>query len=368
MRALITGSDGFIGKNLKIFLQEKNIEVKTFSRNNTLWDLKKLVREVDIVYHLAGQNRSEYQHDFQLNNDEFTRTLCEEIVNSSSPPKLVFSSSIHAGSNTPYGLSKLAAENSIKLAVKQHKISAVIYRLPSVFGKWAKPNYNSVVSTFCHNIANGIAIVIDDRDKLIKLVHIDDLISDFVSLIYDNGANQFDRVIEPCYQISVGELAKLIASFKESRNNLLVDKVGNGLIGKLYSTYLTYLSPSNFSYPLVLKEDSRGSFVEIIKTKDSGQVSYFTSHPGQIRGHHYHHQKSEKFLVVSGEAKFNFTNILSGEKFEITVSENMPNIVESIPGWQHSIQNIGSKKMISIVWASEVYDEQKPDTHALKID
>lgn len=368
MRALITGSDGFIGKNLRIFLQEKDIKVTTFSRINTLLDLKKMVREVDIVYHLAGQNRSEYQHDFYLNNDEFTRILCGEIVNANSPPKLVFSSSIHAGSNTPYGLSKLAAENCIKNAVREHKISAVIYRLPSIFGKWARPNYNSVVSTFCYNIANGIAIVIDDRDKLIKLVHIDDLISDFVSLIDDNSTNQFDRVIEPCYQISVGELAELITSFKESRNNLLIDRVGNGLIGKLYSTYLTYLSPNKFSYPLAVKEDLRGCFVEIIKTQDSGQLSYFTSYPGQVRGHHYHHQKSEKFLVVSGEAKFSFTNIYSGEKFEIIVSENSPNIVETIPGWQHFIENIGTKKMISIVWASEVFDCQRPDTHTLKFD
>jgi UDP-2-acetamido-2,6-beta-L-arabino-hexul-4-ose reductase len=236
--------------------------------------------------------------------------------------------------------------------------------LPNVFGKWCKPNYNSAVATFCHNIANNIPVQVNDPSSMIRLVYIDDVISDFCSKIENHRANKSasPAEIKPIYQITVGELQDQLLAFKESKSNHIIENVGNGLIRALYSTYISYFKPEQFSYSLVKHEDPRGVFVEMLKTKDSGQFSFFSAHPGITRGGHYHHSKNEKFLVVKGSAKFGFRNIVTDEYSELLTSGDEPQVVETVPGWSHDITNIGDDEMFVMLWANEIFDPENPDT------
>ena len=246
--------------------------------------------------------------------------------------------------------------------------TAYIYRLPGVFGKWAKPNYNSVVSTFCNNIANDIPIKIDDRSMLIDLVFIDDLVELFLFNLNNIKEGIFFPKIKKINRISVGELSDQIHKFKESKENLILEKVGSGLTRALYSTYITYLPKSKFIYRLKSHDDKRGSFVEMAKTLNSGQFSYFTAHPGVTRGLHYHHTKTEKFLVIQGNSRFRFKNIITNEYHEIYANGEEPSIVETIPGWSHDIKNIGDSILIVMLWANEIFDLKNPDTFQSEIN
>lgn len=370
-RILITGADGFIGKNLRAHLSELNgIEILTFGRDNDLLDLKKIIPQVDFIFHLAGVNRPENTSDFYLVNKDLTKTICNYIVatyeQTGRKIPILFSSSGQASLQNDYGLSKLAAEEAIKSLLCEYKIPVYIFRLPNVFGKWSKPNYNSVVSTFCHNIANGIPIFVTDPNIELILVYIDDVIRQFIQIMC--GANSsFDEngfiLISPQYQISLGDLAAQIKTFKLSSSTLITEDVGSGLTRALYATYLSYLPLQHFLYPLKEYIDIRGKFVEMVKTHNYGQVSYFTAHPGQIRGGHYHHSKNEKFLVVKGSAHFRFRHLLTNQNFELFTSDNRPEVVQSIPGWVHDITNVGMDDMIVLLWANESFDINLPDTY-----
>jgi UDP-2-acetamido-2,6-beta-L-arabino-hexul-4-ose reductase len=242
-----------------------------------------------------------------------------------------------------------------------------IYRLPGVFGKWCKPNYNSVVATFCHNIVAGIPLQVNDPGKMLRLVYVDDVVDSFIAWMRSPTSGcTFQKVI-PEYDVELGELARLIGSFMNGRRTLEIDRVGAGLVRALYATYVSYLSPQQFFYDLPTYRDSRGVFVEMLKTRESGQVSFFTAHPGVVRGGHYHHTKTEKFLVVMGRARFGFRNILTGEVCTVEASGESPRIVETIPGWAHDICNIGDGEMVVMLWANEVFDRDRPDTIAEKV-
>lgn len=370
-KVLIIGSKGFIGKNLILFLKErKDIEIICFNREHHISSLFKIFQKVDFIFHLAGINRSDNIDDFYKGNTEFTKTLCEAIRDVKCKAPIVYASSIQADQKSPYGSSKRRAEEILFALNKDFQIPIHIFRLTNVFGKWCKPNYNSVVATFCHNIARDIPINIDDANSIIELIYIDDVIKNFINLMDSLAekiiSNNFKK-IEPSYKITVGELAKQIYLFKKISTSKMLPKVGSGLTRALYSTYISYLPTKNFSYPISQNKDSRGSFTEILKTPYCGQFSYLTAHPGVTRGEHYHNSKTEKFLVVKGKACFKFLHMDSKIKYELNVNSDNPEIVETVPGWSHSIKNIGEEELIVMIWANEIYDPNNPDTFPYKI-
>ncbi|VAX13589.1 Capsular polysaccharide synthesis enzyme Cap5F [hydrothermal vent metagenome] len=368
MRVLITGADGFIGKNLVVHLDEmEDVDVVKFSRENSISQLASMCSEVDFVIHLAGINRPENDDEFTAGNEGLTNILCDALSMTGRKIPVIYSSSIQADRNNPYGRSKLYSEQTISAYSVSTGSKSYIYRLPNVFGKWCKPNYNSVIATFCHNIANDLEIQISDPNVSLDLVYIDDVVKEFVSVV--TKSKQSEKIeVSPVYSIKLGELAEQIRGFRDNRKHFNIDRVGMGLTRCLYATYLSYQKPENFSYDLIQNSDKRGSFVEILKTVDSGQFSYFTSRPGETRGEHYHHTKNEKFLVVSGKAKFQFRNIITNENYTLHTSDEKPQIIETIPGWAHDITNIGQSEMVVFLWANEIFDKENPDTYRYKIE
>lgn len=365
MKVLITGADGFIGKTLSLRLSElPGFEVVTFTRTNAMGELPALLDGVDAIVHLAGVNRPESEGEFATGNAELTQFLCNVIKLKAMKPIVVLASSTQATKDNAYGRSKLAAEQAVRELAQDQSLRAFIYRLPNVFGKWCKPNYNSVVATFCHNVSLDIPIQINDPAKTLSLVYVDDVVNSFIEVITKAQLlnNAVEQVVQPEYQISLGDLAKQIQTFRQIRDTGIVEPVGTCLVRALYSTYISYLKPQQFSYSLVKHADPRGEFVEMLKTKESGQFSYFTAFPGITRGGHYHHTKTEKFLVIRGQARFKFKHLVTGERFEQLTCGDIPTVVETIPGWTHDITNIGETEMIVMLWANEIFDREKPDT------
>jgi len=376
LKVLITGSDGFIAKNLALNLQQRqNIQVMFFNRESKTADLSALIEKADFIFHLAGINRPQDPAEFTRGNVDLSSLVCDAIkkcVNETGRHiPVVFSSSIHASADNEYGRTKLAAENVFITLASETGNPVFISRLPGVFGKWAKPNYNSVVATFCYNIAHDLPVTVNDPQYLLRLVYIDDVVRTFTDLLDQEikpENKQFFINVEPEYNIALGEIAESITSFREGRHSLELERVGTGFLRALYSTYVSYLPEQDFSYPVKQHTDPRGSFVELFKSKDSGQVSYFTAHPGVTRGGHYHHTKTEKFMVISGTARFRFRHILTDEYYETVTSGDKPVMVETIPGWAHDVTNIGDEELIAIVWANEVFDPAHPDTIFSKLD
>lgn len=365
MKVLITGANGFIGQNLVAHLRERaDIEILQFTRSDSLEELAKLVSKADFIFHLAGVNRPVNTSEFLTGNSELTEQLCKAIKCCKNNPPILYTSSIQAELDNPYGHSKLSAEQILLEFSKNSSSTVYLFRLPNVFGKWAKPNYNSVVATFCHNIAKNLDIHINDPKTQLSLVYIDDVIQKFISIMDGDSSNSPYPKIEPIYTLTVGELAAQLIKFRESRNTLITEPVGSGLTRALYSTYLSYLSPEDFTYTVPEYRDSRGVFVEMLKTRDCGQFSFFTAGPGITRGGHYHHSKNEKFLVIKGEACFRFRNITSNEFYEVFTVGEQPKIVETVPGWTHDITNTGEGDMIVMLWANEIFDRARPDTYA----
>lgn len=371
MRVLITGANGFLGKNLQLQLAERtDLEVVRYTRSNHLEQLPVLLQEVDFVFHLAGVNRPRDPADFSYSNIDLTVTLCgalaDIVVRSGRKVPVLFSSSIQAALNNPYGVSKRAAEEHLFALQREHGVPVYLFRLPNVFGKWCQPDYNSVVATFCHNVSRDLPISIEDPAVALTLVYVDDVVQHFIQLMDSSDAPLASRsflVIAPQYTTTVGEVARLIKAFKESRNTLLTERVGTGLIRALYATYISYLPIDRFVYDLPNHSDCRGVFVEMLKTPDCGQFSFFTAPPGITRGGHYHHSKTEKFLVIRGKARFRFRNMVTGELHELRTSGEHSEIVETAPGWAHDITNVGDDELICMLWANEIFNWEKPDTH-----
>jgi len=375
MKVLITGADGFLGKNLQLRLAEcKDVEIVCFTRKQSVDQLTYLLQGVDFVFHLAGINRPEDPRDFITGNVDLTQALCKVVgaivIASGKKVPLVYTSSIQAGIENPYGLSKRVAESALFELRSEHGVPVHVFRLPNVFGKWCKPNYHSVVATFCYNIIRDLPIQVNDPDAPVTLVYVDDVIERFVQLM--NGADAAVRAdgfagVTPQYTTTVGELARQIQTFKDSRVSLTTERVGTGLVRALYATYVSYMPPESFAYSVPQYRDSRGVFAEMLKTPDCGQFSYFTAHPGVTRGGHYHHSKTEKFLVVKGQARFKFRHMQTGEIHELLTSGDKAEVVETIPDWTHDITNIGSDEMIVMLWANEVFDREKPDTFGCEV-
>ena len=372
MRVLITGANGFIGRNLQQHLAEQDgLTVLPIGRESTDEDLARAVARADYIFHLAGVNRPVDPAEFSEGNHALTTRLCgllqQRFQTTGRKVPLVFSSSIQATLDNQYGKSKRAAEQAVfDLAYEHDGWPVHVFRLPNVFGKWSRPNYNSVVATFCHNVSQGLSIQINNPTAAITLVYVDDVVGRFLELL--NGANPapdakgFEQVL-PQYQTTVGELARLIRAFRHSRETLITERVGQGLTRALHSTYLSFLRPEQFSYRVPQHGDHRGVFVEMLKTPDCGQFSFFTAHPGVTRGGHYHHSKTEKFLVIKGAARFKFRHMQTGEIHELFTTGAEAEIVETVPGWTHDITNVGNDELICMLWANEIFDRQRPDTY-----
>lgn len=370
MKVLVTGADGFVARNLIVRLGElENFSVVKFSRLTSEDELPALVADIDAVVHLAGVNRPPSPEEFAAGNAGLTEKLCNALIDCGRKVPVIFSSSTQAALENPYGKSKREAENALWQYAAKTMSAVYIYRLPNVFGKWCKPNYNSAIATFCHNITHGLQIKINDEAVPLSLVYVDDLVDEFIHVLKDKPPVQAGRfyAVPIEYKATVGELARQIESFRDSRNSLVTERVGSGLARALYSTYMSYLEPQSFSYDLTRHGDSRGVFVEMLKTKDSGQFSYFTAHPGITRGGHYHHSKTEKFLVIKGKARFGFRHILTNETYELCTTGEQPQVVETVPGWTHDITNVGEDEMLVMLWANEIFDRVHPDTIACKV-
>lgn len=365
---LVTGANGFVGKTLCVRLSEMpGMAVTTFVRGDDAATLADKVAAADAVIHLAGENRPEDPAAFMAVNGDLTARLCAAIREGGRPVPLVFTSSIQAERDNPYGESKRAGEAAVVRLAENEGQSCTIFRLPNVFGKWCRPNYNSAVATFCHNIARGEPIRIDNPDAPLSLVYVDDVVDALVAALDQPIPGLHWGQVDPVYQTTVGAVADLIYAFKNSRETLVNERVGTGLVRALYSTYVSYLPTESFSYAVPVHGDARGVFVEMLKTPDCGQFSFFTAHPGITRGGHYHHSKTEKFLVIKGRARFGFRHILTDEFFALETSGESPQIVETVPGWSHNITNIGDDEMVVMLWANEIFDRDRPDTIARSV-
>lgn len=368
MRVLVTGSNGFIGRNLVVRLGElAGYEPIGFDLEHSLADLEESVGKTDAIVHLAGINRPKDVKEFTEGNADLTARLCELIAATGRKIPLILSSSIQAELANPYGESKRGAESACEALAAQTANPVFIYRLPGVFGKWSRPNYNTVVATFCHNIANDLPIQINDPAASVNLVYVDDVVDEFIRVLSAMPQGLSRGEVSPVYGVTLGELAAQIEAFKNCRDSLISEQVGTGFVRALYATYVSYLPPTKFAYDLPKYGDERGVFVEMLKTKDSGQFSFFTAHPGITRGGHYHHTKTEKFLVIKGSARFGFRHVVTDERYEVLTSGDKPQVVETVPGWTHDITNVGQEEMVVMLWANEIFDRERPDTIASKV-
>lgn len=379
MRIVITGADGFIGTNLRMRLAELgHADVACITLDTQADAVHSALAQADFVFHLAGVNRPQDPAEFAPGNAGLTQDVCAALGAAGRRATMLLASSTQALQDNPYGRSKLAAEEAVRAYGAATGAAVQVLRLPNVFGKWCRPNYNSAVATFCHNIARGLPIQVNDPVAPVTLVYVDDVLDCFVRLLgesrhceevrrgnpggMDCHASLAMTDVAPQYTTTVGELARIVQAFKDSRTTLLNERVGAGLVRALYATYVSYLPVEAFAYPVVQHVDPRGVFAEVLKTPDCGQFSYFTAHPGITRGGHYHHSKTEKFLVIKGQARFKFRHMQTGQTHELLTSDAKPEIVETVPGWTHDITNVGSDEMIVMLWANEVFDRERPDT------
>ncbi|MEY4316924.1 MAG: hypothetical protein RI902_732 [Pseudomonadota bacterium] len=368
MKLLVTGANGFIGKNLLLRLRElAQYEVFTFVRGQSDADLHYVLAQADAVVHLAGENRPADVQAFADVNTGLTERICHGLRDLGKKIPLLLASSAQAEQDNPYGRSKLAAEQEVQALAAEHGNPVAIYRLPGVFGKWCRPNYNSVVATFCHNKAHDLPVQINDASASVRLVYVDDVMNAILAQLASGWTGCVRLAVAPEYCITLGELSDQIDAFKNCRSTLVSERVGAGLVRALYATYVSYLPTERFVYDVPVHGDARGVFVEMLKTPDAGQFSFFTAHPGITRGGHYHHTKTEKFLVIKGHAHFGFRHMLTNEVHHIETHGDKPQVVETVPGWTHDITNIGTDEMVVMLWANEIFDRANPDTITSKV-
>jgi UDP-2-acetamido-2,6-beta-L-arabino-hexul-4-ose reductase len=363
MTVLVTGANGFIGKNLVLRFRERaGYEVITIVRGQDNEQLLAMLHRSDAIVHLAGENRPDDANMFAVGNTALTDCLCQNLRRLGKAIPVLLASSSQASLDNPYGRSKLAAEHIVEDLVRENSNPVAIYRFPGVFGKWCKPNYNSVVATFCYNKARDLPVKINERDARLRLVYIDDVVDSIIGRLNSQWVGLVRQSVEPEYSITVGELSDQIDAFKNCRSCLVSERVGTGLIRALYATYVSYLPVDKIVYDLPAYRDARGVFVEMLKTPDSGQFSFFTALPGVRRGGHYHHTKTEKFLVIKGRARFGLKHVITNEIHYIEACGEHPQIVETVPGWTHDITNIGQDEMVVMLWANEKFNPNNPDT------
>lgn len=369
MKILVTGANGFIGKNLvRELMNQGHEEILSCTRATTQETLNEYCRRADFVFHLAGVNRPKEEAEFNEGNVDFTAGLLDLLKSQGNRCPVMLSSSIQAERDNPYGRSKQAGEALVFKHGEEMEAPVYVYRFPNVFGKWCRPNYNSAIATFCHNIAHGLPIQVNGPQIRLDLVHIDDLVKELTGAL-SGQVTQDGRFcsVPLVYARTLGEIVSLLESFRDSRENRMIPDQEDPFSKKLYSTYLSYLPEDQFSYPLTMHSDGRGSFTEFLKTPERGQVSVNISKPGIIKGNHWHHTKNEKFLVVSGQAVIRFRKVGTEEVREYHVSADKPEVVDIPPGYTHNIENRGETDLVTIMWANELFDPEHPDTWFLEV-
>jgi UDP-2-acetamido-2,6-beta-L-arabino-hexul-4-ose reductase len=345
--------------------RREGLQVRRLGRDHTQAELTKQLRQADVIYHLAGVNRPQDEAEYATGNAGFTHDVCSQLRGLGRSPTLVLASSTQALLDNPYGNSKRQAEEYVCRFVDDTSAAAVVFRLPNVFGKWCRPNYNSVVATLCHNIAVGLPITISDPAREVTFVYIDDVTDAFVSIIEQHQERGICRYAEvaPTYTVTLGALAEKIEVFREIRRGLILPDFADRFTRCLYATYLAYLDTQDFAYPLEIKADQRGELAEFVKSQHIGQIFLSRTKPGAVRGNHYHHTKIEKFLVLEGQAIIRFRHLRTDELLEYPVSGPDFRVVDIPPGYTHSIQNVGDGELVVLFWANEVFDPQRPDTY-----
>lgn len=376
MKILVTGAKGFVGKNVLLRLKQEGFEdVVPFDIDTPEEILDAAVKDCDFVLHFAGVNRPKNASEFMTGNFGFTTKLLEKLKNANNKASFLITSSIQAALDNPYGKSKKAAEDYIFEYAKQTGINAYVYRLPNVFGKWCRPNYNSAIATFCNNIARGLPITVNDPNVNMHVVYIDDIADEIVRALkgvptHGDGIEIAEKfcMVPVTHRARLEEIVDMIRSFKESRGNLeIADMTVGSLSSKLYSTYLSYLPENDFSYPLNMHIDERGSFTEFMRTSDRGQVSVNITKPHITKGNHWHHSKNEKYIVVKGKASIRFRKVGDDKVIEyLSDGENLK-VVDIPTGYVHCIENIGDGDLVTIMWANEPFNPEKPDTYFEKV-
>jgi UDP-2-acetamido-2,6-beta-L-arabino-hexul-4-ose reductase len=369
LKIVITGSNGFVGKNLKADLKATtDNDILEINRQTDAEDVKKYLLEADSVVHLAGINRPQNEVEFKEGNVDFLKEVLDILKDNPKKPDIILSSSVQAENDNPYGNSKRQGEAVLEQFSKDNGNNVLIYRLPNLFGKWCKPNYNSVIATFCYKIARDEEIQVNDKNVILKLNYIDDVVKEFENAIngkpnIENGEPKVANV----YEVKLGKIAELLFQYREIPNDKALPNTEDPFERALYSTFLSYLPKEDFSYPLKMNVDHRGSFTEIFKTKDRGQVSVNISKPGIVKGNHWHHTKNEKFLVVSGQGVIRFRKVDDDDVIEYYVSGDKLEVVDIPVGYTHNIENLGDTDMVTIMWVNEIFDPNNPDTYFLEV-
>ncbi|MCG3411732.1 NAD-dependent epimerase/dehydratase family protein [Staphylococcus massiliensis] len=368
MKIAVTGANGFVGKNLIQELKHQKYEVLPITRHTSEADVRQHLLEADTIVHLAGVNRPEHDAEFKAGNVDLLTSYLEIVKDNDKAPTIIMSSSIQASKDNPYGQSKAEGEAVLRDFSKRYGNEVYIYRLPNLFGKWCRPNYNSVIATFCHNIARDLDIQVNDPNVALSLNYIDDVIHEFIRAIEGFPNLEGGKPTVPNVHLErLGDIRDLLYKFKESRQTLRVSNLNKPFQKALYSTYLSYLPEDDFSYPLTMHTDERGSFTEFLKTKKHGQVSVNISKPGITKGNHWHHTKNEKFLVVSGKGVIRFRKPDEDAVHEYFVSGDKLEVVDIPVGYTHNIENLGDTDMVTIMWVNEIFDPENPDTYYLEV-
>jgi UDP-2-acetamido-2,6-beta-L-arabino-hexul-4-ose reductase len=367
---LVTGSEGFIGKNLRVALSRlDDIRVIGFDIGDDFSSFTSNLKEADIIYHLAGVNRPESVEEFQTVNTGLTQTMVSLLEEANRKPIMVMTSSIQAELDNPYGISKKKAEDILLEFRRKTGVCIYIYRLTNVFGKWCRPNYNSVVATFCYNIANGLDINISDRNKELELVYIDDVVDSFMHILVvgkEPGSENF-LTVQPTYKVTLGNLSDKIYELRDIRKTLIVPNFADRFTRSLYATYISYLQTDDFAYTLKQYVDQRGELAELVKSLHFGQIFVSRTRPGIVRGNHYHDTKVEKFAVLEGQAVIRFRHILGDDVIEYPIEGKNFRVVDIPPGYIHSIQNVGQTDLIVLFWANEIFEKSSSDTFPLNV-
>lgn len=371
MNILITGARGFMGKNLRSALTGRYGDahrLMLLDMPHTEEELLAAAAEADFVFHLAGVNRPTDPADFQKGNADFTRQLLTLLKERGKRPPVLLSSSIQAALENPYGQSKLSAEQAVADYGRETGSAVYLYRLPNVFGKWSRPNYNSAVATFCHNVARGLPITVNDPSVTLRLVYIDDVVEEFLRAMEGQPHREGEWcTVQPVHEVNLGHIAELIQSFPALRDSLTAPDQSDPLVKKLYATYLSFLPPEDFSRPTVTHADQRGSFTELLHMGSRGQVSLNVSKPHITKGDHWHQTKHEKFIVLQGEGVIRFRKVGDSTVIAYKVSGENLTVVDIPTGYTHSIENTGDTDMLTLMWANEVFDPAHPDTLRLPV-